>query len=228
MKAHTDDTAALRYQPDDEAAWHDLYTWLFPRVEKWVRNASVNAWYGQQREVSEDITQEAVLRTFRYCQRAVHGEVRPIDSLKSLGKTIAQNYFRDRRKKDWNLVRPAQESENTEGFLEVSSPLERSAPSQVVDPSQVAVDRVMLTTVISMAARILVKFPPGQRAALLTDLANITDFGEYPTLLEQALAEAGVELKAYQHPLPTEPGEKNRHAALLSIAYKRLRREVAV
>lgn len=222
MKAQTDETIALRYHPDDEATWHDLHTWLLPRVEKWVRNANINAWYGQQREVSEDITQEAVLRTFRYSQRAAQGEVRPIGSLKSLGQTIAQNYFRDRRKKDWNIIRPSQESDHPESYLESVSPLSK------IDPSQVAVDHMMLTNIIALAARILANFPPGQRSALLIDLANITDFGDNPTLLERSLSEAGVELKDYHHPLPTEPSEKNRHAALLSIAYKRLRREVAV
>ena len=96
---------------DDEQIWNDLFTWLLAVVEKWVVYADVSCWRGQQKEVSEDIAQEALLRTFRYTQRASRGEVQPVISLKSLSKVIAQNYFRDRRRKDQYLVRPFQNEE---------------------------------------------------------------------------------------------------------------------
>jgi hypothetical protein len=220
VKASTTSSTPVATRPLDDQIWYDLYVWLLPLVEKWVRYANVVAWYGQQKEVSEDITQEAVLRTFHYNQRADHGEVRPIDSLKSLCKTIAQNYFRDRRKKDWNLVRPSQENSGPEESYPHLESLE--------DPSQIAVDHLLLKNVITIAARLVVRFPPGQRAALLTDLALISDFGEQPTLLEQVLSEEGIHLRDYRQPLPDDPGAKNRHAALLSIAYKRLRKEVSL
>jgi len=75
---------------NDEQIWNDLYTWLLSLVEKWVAYAHVTCWYGQQKEVSEDIAQEAILRVLRYRQRARRGEVQPIVSLKSLSKVIAQ------------------------------------------------------------------------------------------------------------------------------------------
>jgi DNA-directed RNA polymerase specialized sigma24 family protein len=217
-------TATARFTTEEsnlneEQQWRDLYVWLLSVVEMWVYYAEVPSWQGQQKEVAEDITQEALLRTFRYSQRADQGEVRAIASLKSLGRTIAQNYFRDRRKKDRCLVRPTPEAP----FPEAGS-----IGDEQIDPSQIAVDRMMLSAVIVAAARTVIKFPQGQRVALLTDLANTADFSDHPGLLEQALSEEGISLRDYSKPISQEPGGRNRHAALLCIAYKRLRKEIEV
>ena len=203
----------------DEQTWYDLYTWLLPLVEKWVYYANVASWHGQQKEISEDIAQEAVMRTFHYSQRASRGEVRGIESLKSLGRTIAQNHFRDRRKKDWCLLHPTENE--ARGFI----PLQMTAK---VDPALLALDRLMLASTIISAARILAKFPPRQRSAILTDLANSSDFDGSPTLLELALHAEGIRLRDYHRPLPEEPAERNKHAVHLCIAYKRLRQAVEV
>ena len=217
-------TATARFTTEEcilneEQQWRDLYVWLLPLVEMWVYYADVPSWQGQQKEIAEDITQEALFRTFRYSQRADQGELRPITSLKSLSRTIAQNYFRDRRKKDRCLVRPTPEAP----FPEAGS-----LADEQIDPSQIAVDRMMLSAVIVAAARTVMKFPQGQRVALLTDLANTADFGEQPGLLEQALSEEGISLRDYSQPISQEQGGRNRHAALLCIAYKRLRKEIEV
>jgi DNA-directed RNA polymerase specialized sigma24 family protein len=204
---------------NEEQQWRDLYIWLLPLVEMWVYYADVASWQGQQKEIAEDITQETLFRTFRYSQRADQGEVRAITSLRSLSRTIAQNYFRDRRKKDRCLVRPNPELP----FLE-----DGNIADEQIDPSQIAVDRMMLSAVIVAAARTVMKFPQGQRTALLTDLANTADFGEQPGLLEQALSQEGISLRDYSQPIPQEQAGRNRHAALLCIAYKRLRKEIEV
>jgi hypothetical protein len=217
----TQNTTVTVSQPIDEQTWFDLYSWLLPIVEKWVYCANVATWHGQQRETAEDIVQEAVARTFRYSQRAQRGEVPTIASLKSLTRTIAQNYFRDKRKKDWCLLSPPP----YETAWETSK---ASLSRERLDPSEIAVDQLILNATITDAARLMVKFPRRQRDVLLTDLANIADFGEQPSPLEQALFEEGIQLRDYCHPLPSEPLARNRHAALLCIAYKRLRREVAV
>ena len=67
----------------DGQTWYDLYNWLLPLVEMWVRDSRVSSWYGQHREIAEDIAHEAY-RTFRYQQRADRGEMPPIGSLKAL------------------------------------------------------------------------------------------------------------------------------------------------
>jgi DNA-directed RNA polymerase specialized sigma24 family protein len=211
--------AATESTYDDEQIWNDLFTWLLAVVEKWVLYADVSCWRGQQKEVSEDIAQEALLRTFKYTQRAQQGEVQPVVSLKSLSKVIAQNYFRDRRRKDQLLVRPFQNEESEQLAF---------ATHDIVDPAEIALDHLIFCTAIVMAAQVVAQFPLQQRTALLTDLANISDFDAPPTLLEQSLSIEGIRLRDYHRPLPTEPAQRGRFAAHLCIAYKRLRRKIEV
>ncbi|HYU74681.1 MAG TPA: hypothetical protein VEL31_18585 [Ktedonobacteraceae bacterium] len=215
MTAHI--RAEDRY--DDEQIWNDLYAWLLAVVEKWVAYANVTCWCGQQKEVSEDIVQEAILRTLKYRQRARRGEVQPIVSLKSLSKVIAQNYFRDRRRKDQYLVRPSQSTDSAETYV---------TTHDLIDPSEIALDHLMVKSAIVAAAHIVASFPDQQRTALLTDLANTSDFNDPPTFLEQALSCEGIQLRDYSGPLPSEPATRSLHAANLCVAYKRLRRRVQV
>lgn len=86
----------------------------------------------------------------------------------------------------------------------------------------------MLRSVIVAAAHVVANFPDQQRVALLTDLANTSDFNDPPTLLEQALSAEGIQLREYSKPLPVEPSMRSLHAANLCIAYKRLRKKVQV
>jgi DNA-directed RNA polymerase specialized sigma24 family protein len=200
-----------QYMLENGQTWYDLYTWLLPVVEIWVRDAGVISWSGQQREVAEDVALEAVMRTFRYSQRSRDGEMPPIGSLKALCRVIARNYFRDWRKKDWCLVRPDAVSNGS------------SLGNEIVDPSQLALDHLLMDALIVSIARALAKFPQGQKAALLTDLANLSDLseGDGPSSrLEQALAAVGLRLSDY------DPHERGRYAALRSIAYKRLKSAV--
>ncbi|GCE25946.1 hypothetical protein KDA_14300 [Dictyobacter alpinus] len=203
----------------DGQAWYDLYNWLLPLVEIWVRDSRVSSWYGQQREIAEDIAHEAVMRTFRYHQREDRG---PIGSLKALSRVIALNYFRDWRKKDWCLVRPTQDDNEHQSFDANIS------VSDVVDAAQIALDHLMLDSIIVTVAQVVARFPRGQKVALLTDLANMSDLDGEPSLLEQALSDVGLQLSDYKRPRPEDPTIRGRDAALRSIAYKRLKHEVQV
>ncbi|GCE04333.1 RNA polymerase sigma factor [Dictyobacter aurantiacus] len=210
------------YDMADGQVWYDLYNWLLPLVEMWVRDSRVSSWYGQHREIAEDIAHEAVVRTFRYQQRAARGEMSPIGSLKALSRVIARNYFRDWRKKDWCLVRPTL-NENDQQALDVTA-----GPHEIVDASQIALDRLMLDSIIVSVARIVAGFPLGQKVALLTDLANMSDLDGEPSLLEQALRDVGLQLSEYRRPRSEDPIIRGRDAALRSIAYKRLKQQVQV
>lgn len=204
---------------DDDQTWYELYIWLLPMIEIWVRDSAVVSWHGQQREIAEDIALEAVMRTFRYSQRAREGEMAPIGSLKALCRVIARNYFRDWRKKDRCLVRPE---------IATSPYTERPALHDLVDPAQIALDHLLLDSLITTVAHALAQFPQGQKTALLTDLANLSDFDDQPSRLEQALAEVGLCLSDYKRPRSDDPQERGRYAALRSIAYKRLKNAVHV
>ncbi len=204
----------------DEQTWSDLYIWLLPLVEMWVRDARVSSWYGQWKEVAEDIAQEAVLRTFRYYQRSHSGEMPPIGSLRALGRVIARNYFRDWRKKDWCLQRSAV---NTgEGY----TPEGTGIVPDVVDASQIALDRLILDSLFVTVAQVVAQFPQGQKVALLTDLANMSDGDDEPTLLERAFGDVGLQLSDYRRPRAEDATARGREAALRSIAYKRLKSAV--
>jgi DNA-directed RNA polymerase specialized sigma24 family protein len=202
----------------EEYDWYELYTWLLPLVEMWVRDSGVTSWQGQQKEVAEDITHEAVSRTFRYNQRAQSGEMPPIGSLKALCRVIARNYFRDWRKKDWCLIHPSEDAH----VYAVSSSRDQ------VDAAEIALDHLILDSIIVAVAQVVAQFPQGQRSALLTDLANISDFDGSPTVLEQALLDVGFHLSDYKRSPSADPAERGRYAALRSIAYKRLKNAMQV
>jgi len=217
----TDATVAHVDEPEivDEQTWYDLYIWLFPLVEIWVRDSRVLSWYGQHKEIAEDIAHEAVMRAFRYYQRSYRGELPPIGSLKALSRVIARNHFRDWRKKDWCLVRPT--LYDTEYRTYDSS----SLTDEVADASQIALDRLILDSIIVTVAQVVARFPPGQKAALLTDLANLSDLDGESTRLERAFSDVGVRLSDYKRPRSEDPSARGRDAALRSIAYKRLKHE---
>jgi DNA-directed RNA polymerase specialized sigma24 family protein len=207
---------------EGEQVWSDLYCWLLPLVEIWVRDSRVSSWYGQYKEIAEDIAHETVMRTFRYRQRADRGEMPPIGSLKALSRVIARNYFRDWRKKDWCLVHPIHE-DNDQSFFESEWSIR-----EVTDAAQIALDHLMLDAIIVTVAQVVARFPRGQKVALLTDLANMSDFDGEPTLLEQALSDVGLQLSDYRRPRSDDPTVRGRDAALRSIAYKRLKHEVKI
>ncbi len=202
----------------DEQVWYDLYVWLLPLVEMWVRDSQVSSWYGQHKEIAEDIAHEAVMRSFKYHQRSDRGEMPPIGSLRALSRVIARNYFRDWRKKDWCLVRPT----DSEYYRYDSG----YTAGEVTDAAQIALDRLILDSIIVTVAQAVVRFPPGQKVALLTDLANMIALEGGPTRLERAFSEVGVRLSDYKRPRPEDPSARGRDAALRSIAYKRLKHEV--
>lgn len=213
MQLNETDLAFSPYTQESEQLWHELSSWLFPLVHMWVCYSGIRTWRGQYREIAEEIVQEAIMRTFKYTQRAERGEVPAVISLKSLSKVIAQNHFRDRCKKDCRLIHPAQED-----FLH-----DHELNQERDDPFQIACEQLVSDATLMAAAQLVANFPRGQRLALLTDLANTTNLDEQPGLLERAFADLGVELRDYHHPLPTDQTERGKHSALLCIAYKRLR-----
>ncbi len=206
-------------QLSDGQSWYDLYTWLLPLVEMWVRDSGVASWCGQYREIAEDIAHEAVLRTFRYSQRADRGEMPAVGSLKALCRVIALNYFRDWRKKDRCLVRPT---------LDASAYDLSLLTRETVDAAQIALDHLIIDSIIVMVAQAVATFPRGQKVALLTDLANMSDLDGEPSPLELALSNVGLCLSDYKRPRSDDPTERGRYAALRSIAYKRLKHEIRV
>jgi DNA-directed RNA polymerase specialized sigma24 family protein len=196
----------------NEQMWQELQIWLLRLVEQWVWQTHLPLWHGQEKEIAEEITQETMMRAFQYSQKAATTNAPPINSLKAFGRVIARNYLHDRRRKDSRILRYDQVESNKQ--LGISS---------IADPSEIAIDHVMLATIITKAAHIIAHFPPRQKTALLTDLANISDLDGGYSLLEQILAEEGIRLYDYKQPRSGNAVERQRHASLVYAAYKRFK-----
>ncbi len=206
----TNDCSSHENSSCDEQMWHELFTWILPLIEMWVRYARVPTWVGQHQEIAEDICQEALLRTFRQYNRASNGTIPPIISLKALCRTIAHHCFQDRRRKEWRLTR-------------LPSDHPASAPSLLVDPTEKVLDRLVHYSTLATIAKAIPNFPRGQRLALLIIIANASDLDGHPDVLQQTLSDAGIQLQDYKRPLPTNPLERTRFTALLCVARKRLK-----
>lgn len=190
--------------------WFDLYNWLLPLIKQWVWNAGVPLWQGQQQDIAEDIALEAVARTFSYHQLSQCGKVPSITMLKPFSRTVAHNYFHDRRRKDHRVTR-------------MLSPYMANESSSY-DPGQIAIEHLVLQSTIRAAALTIAKLPPRQKAAVLKDLANACSSEENAGILEQALAEHGIQLSSYQGPPSNDPAERKREAVLRYVAYQRLKK----
>lgn len=209
-----DNTVADRYTVSDRV-WVELYSALRPYILGWVYSSGVSSWHGQENDIADDILQEAVIRTLKYTKLVESGRSLPINSMTCFGRTVAHNHFRDLRRRELRLVRPTTQ-DGTESVIFITKDEEE-------DPADMALDRLMLLSLLMTLARIIVDFPSKQRTALLIDLANHADLSDEPSHLHSVFLEVGIELRDYCCTLSSDPLERSRHAASLSIAYKRLR-----
>ncbi len=199
-----------RYAAND-GVWCELYSSLRPYILGWVYSSGVSSWHGQENDIADDILQEAVIRTLKYTKLVESGRSLPINSMTCFGRTVAHNHFRDLRRRELRLVRP--------NIQEASFVVQ----DEEEDPADIALDRLMRISLLMVLARIIVDFPSKQRTALLIDLANHADLSGEQSHLHKVFLEVGIELKDYCHILSPDPLERSRHAASLSMAYKRLR-----
>jgi DNA-directed RNA polymerase specialized sigma24 family protein len=203
----------IRYTPSQALhtqQWLELYTWLLPLAKRWVWNANVPLWQGQQQDIAEDIVQEAVARTFTYHQLGRTGKVPSITMLKPFSRKVAHNYFYDRRRKDSRVVR--------------LSDLQPTSGDVLYDPGHIAIEHLVLRSTIHMVVRLIVTLPPRQKEVVLKDLASAASPEGNAGMLEQALAEHDIQLFYYRGQLSSDLAERKRDAALRYVAYKRLKK----
>ena len=198
---------------DRETLWANLSTFLLPRVKRWVYSAHIPSWLGQQEDVAQDIVQETLYKLLNYIQRAEKGEVAPVLDLQRLAIKIAHNYLRDLMRKDNRL-------ERFEMYDRTS--LEHVVKSRAIDPSEVALEQVYQAWLFCKVAEFAAIIAAKQRTALLRDLAQHMSFMQELTLLQQAFKEKGMDFKQYQNWKATNGQERSRHAASLSISYKKI------
>lgn len=198
-----------------DAIWCTLYSSLRPYILSWIYSSGVSSWQGQEHDLADDILQEAVIRTLRYSKQTETGAANPIYSMICFGRTVAQNHFRDLRRRELRLVRPmAQENQE---------PMLLTMPDAEIDPAEVALEDLSRFSLMLTLAHIIKEFPSKQRIALLIDIAKYTDFEDGPSPLQIAFKTVGINLHNYRFSRSTDPNERARHAASLSVAYKRLR-----
>jgi DNA-directed RNA polymerase specialized sigma24 family protein len=191
-----------------------LYHSTRHRVKRLVHSSNIASWHGQEYDIVEDHVQEAVVRTWKFSQQAVHREVRPLGSPEAMCITIARHYSIDRMRQSRRFVRREQNNYTPEAQI---------VRYHQVDPLEEVIDKAFEESLLLMLPSEILEFPEKQRTALLIDLANRMDFDGDPTPLQQAFLNVGIQMRNYQIPLPTDPVELNRHRSLVSIAYKRLK-----
>lgn len=196
-----------------EVTWIGLYPKLLSLCRRFVYIYWIPCWSGQEEDIVSDIAQETARRVIDRSQKAVRGEATPIDSIERMIAKIALNCVRDLRRHDRRVIRILSD----DSFIEMSSNV-----YDLVSMSEVATENVYHDWLFLQLAYEIDKFPYKQRKAILTDLANRMGFDREPTALQTAFSQVGIDLQAFQRPLPENSLERAQHTSLLYQAYKRL------
>jgi hypothetical protein len=101
-------------------------------------------------------------------------------------------------------------------------PIISSAEDNQLSPFEIAAEQVYQEELFTQLAHEIAHFPAKQRTALLIDLANRIHFDTELTPLRKVFLAEGIDLQLYQRPLPNDPIERAKQAALTSLAYKRV------
>lgn len=190
-----------------EINWGENYSQLHAQARRLVHQLKVASWLGQEEDVAWDIVQESMRKALEYAQKAERGEKEPVQSLTALLNTVAQNCTRDLRRRERRLSR-----EMPLGFADSETNF-----------SEVATENAYHERLFRDLAHEIARFPAKQRQALLADLASRMAFEEKPSTLQAAFRAEGIFLENYRRSRPESERERNRNAALLNHAYKRLR-----
>ena len=193
---------------------HKLETVLRPYIQKHVYKLRLNHWYGAEKEIAEDVLAETFLRIIPYVQRATSDTSSPIRSLEALGKTIAQRYLLDLRRKDKHL---AFSIDNVTYFNEYQY------IDMWSDPAESVVEDMLVYAKMQRIARAVKDFSPKLKEAMLVHFANIADFDdEHPYPLERAMWSVGISLREYRRERYNST-LRSRQASLVCLGYKLLR-----
>ena len=206
-------------EPIGEVNWAEIYPRLRVLARHLVNKHWIPRWRGQEEEIADDVTQETAKRFIERQRKATRGEASPIDLPENMMAVIAHNYVRD-------LV--AREQRVIHAPIEELTPLLRQRENHCVLIDEIAVENVSNERFFLQMAQVVVNFPSKRRVVLLTDLANRMCFEEEPTALQAAFLAVGIDLKAYQMPVPINTVERSRYAALLCLAYASLERHASI
>ena len=190
-----------------ETTWRNLYPALRSLARYLIYSFALPAWKGQEEDLIEDVVQETMRRLIERARKAERGEAPPIQSLEHMMVVIARNYCKDLRRHDYKVSRDFS-TETRHGMAD--------------HPFEFGTENAYQEMLFMLVAHEIANFPDKQRNALLVDLANCMSFDAQPTPLQKAFLEVGIQLQQYRQPLPSNPRERSRHAALLHHAYRRV------
>lgn len=193
--------------------WHNTSCLVNCLVTKWVYSAKIATWLSQRDDIVADIAQEAMVRSLWRIQRGITGELPPVRSVQSLCIRIAHNCFIDKIRSDQRLL-PILANEPEQG---------QHRAGEEENLSEVAAENVFTASLFEVIVAEVINFPPKLRTALFIDLASRMSFKGEPTALQLTFLRAGVALHEYRIQIPSDPVARSRHAALVSLAYKRIR-----
>ncbi len=203
-----------------DIAWSELYPALRSLACYLVRTSPLPYWHDQEEDLVEDIVQETVRRVIERALKAERGEAAPIQSLKQMATTVAYNYCRDLKRRDYRMSRlDTTDTTDTSTYAPYSSPVDVHSDEYLLD---IVADKVDQERLFDLLAGEIDHFPPKQKQALLTDLANRMAFDAEPTSLQKSFLGVGIELRHYCQPLPDDQRERGRYISLCSQAYKRV------
>ena len=192
--------------PSNDQEWRAFDNVLLSYIKNHLYTYHIIHWLGAESEIADEVLQETYLRVLRFAH--------PIDNFEAFCKTTAKRYILDMYRKDKRFI----------GSLDDTSFVTHVNISMSDDPAEVAVEDISLYSIMLTFSQIVKRFPEMQRIALLIDLARKTDFDdEAPSPLEKAMETVGISLREYNQALPHDTVLRSRHAALVCLAYKRLR-----
>ena len=204
--------------PTTVEEWNTLETVLHSYIQKHLYTLRLTHWQGAEKEITEDVLYEAILRAIRYAQRAISSTTSPIHSFEAICKTIAKRYLLDLRRKDKRLVFSL---DNTPSITE------HQYTETSDDPAERVIEDIMLYSKMLQVSKIVKGFTPKLKEAMLIHLANLADFNdEQPSPLERAMWSVSIPLREYRQDVSRDPVLRSRHAALVCLGYKTLRQTI--
>ena len=214
MKISTCSRITQKHMPLNDQEWYILDKTLLSYIKNCLYMYHVIHWLGAEPEIASDVLQETYLRVLRFT-RSNEEHSPSIDNFEAFCKTTAKRYILDLYRKDKRYV----------GSLDDVTFFATCASISISDdPAELAVEDITLYSSMLTFSKIVKRFPEMQKTALLIDLARKTNFDdEAPSPLERAMDAVGISLRAYNRALPHDPILRSRHAALVCLAYKRLR-----
>ena len=200
------------------ATWDILYHSIGSLVRIWVRSSHIPLWHGQEEEVTDDIVQETMLRTFKYTANfsswTQEGETASSHPLENICKAIAYTQYRDLRRQDFRYIHVRTCKYSYPGF---------SIIREHFDPLETAINDTFQEWCCTHLASEIADIPIGPRTELLIYLANHLCFDlQISQLLQSAFLKRGIRLQEYRRSLPGNPIACSRHKTLLRIAHKRV------